>query len=288
MINSMTAFARESDDSPSGNLVVEIRSVNHRYLDCSFKLPESLRALETSWRELVQKQLARGKLDCLLCWNPAVRSTRELNINSDHLTKLLGACRALTERVDNCAPLNPLELLQWPGVLEPRGDDGEALPARATALFNRALDTLRAHRAREGARLAQFIGDRVVAVSEEVERNRRLIPEILARQQDRIRQRLADLDLDGEPHRLEQELVLLAQKSDVEEELDRLGAHLEEVKRVLAGGGPCGRRLDFLMQELNREANTLSAKSIASSSTQNAVELKVLIEQMREQIQNLE
>jgi len=288
MINSMTAFAREADDSDAGSLVVEIRSVNHRYLDCTFKLPEPLRALESNWRQLLQKALSRGKLDCFVRWQPAPSADTALEINRDRLQQLAQATATVADCFPDCQAPTPIDVLQWPGILEAAGDDTDQLQNRATALFKQALKTLQESRHREGEKLAGFIGDRIQLVLVEVERTRQLMPELVSRQRVRLERRLADINTELDPQRLEQELVILAQKTDVEEELDRLHAHVEEVERVLAKGGPCGRRLDFLMQELNREANTLSSKSIASSTTQNAVELKVLIEQMREQIQNLE
>lgn len=288
MINSMTAFAREVDDTGSGNLAIEIRSVNHRYLDCTFKLPEALRALEASWRQLLQQNVARGKLECQLRWQPAQGDERSVAVNQQRLQQLATDSAEVRTVFTDARPPTYLELLAWPGVLGAAQDDTDVQQASATALFKKALQSLQESRGREGAKLAGFINERLQLVGEEVAGTRALMPQLLAAQRARIEQRVAEMGVELEPQRLEQELVLLAQKADVEEELDRLQAHVEEVQRVLGKGGPCGRRLDFLMQELNREANTLSSKSISSSSTLNAVELKVLIEQMREQIQNLE
>jgi uncharacterized protein (TIGR00255 family) len=288
MINSMTAFARESDETGCGSLVIEIRSVNHRSLDCSFKLHEQLRGLEPGWRALLQKSLARGKLECQLRWQAPSGEDSAPQVNSQRLQQLAAACDQVNALMGPCGAPDALAILQWPGVLQSSSNDEDELHARATKLFNRALKSLQDNRAREGAKLTEFIGERLRAVMVEVDRTRRLMPELMAHQRQRLQQRLADVVAELDPQRVEQEMVLLAQKTDVEEELDRLHAHVEEVERVLEKGGPCGRRLDFLMQELNREANTLSSKSISSASTQNAVELKVLIEQMREQIQNLE
>jgi uncharacterized protein (TIGR00255 family) len=286
-VNSMTAFARERDDSGPGSLVIEIRSVNHRYLDCVFKLPELLRALEPAWRQQLQTTLSRGKIEVLLRWQAATGQNDGLRLNEERVAELLSAISDLGRRVETTPP-SPMELLQWPGVIEAAAEDEDARNTRANALFTRALATLAETRAREGDKLQQLIRERVRLVSEEVGGARRQLPALLEQQRQRLLGRFAELDLDADPGRLEQEMVILAQKVDVEEELDRLEAHIVEVGRVLDKGGPCGRRLDFLMQELNREANTLSSKSISSSTTQHAVELKVLIEQMREQIQNLE
>jgi len=288
MIKSMTAFAREVDDSGPGSLAIEIRSVNHRYLDCVFKLPEPLRALEANWRQLLQQAVSRGKLECQLRWQAGQGESSALEVNPLRLQQLANASARVREIVPDCQAATALDILAWPGVLQGSVDDGDALQARATELFKKALTGLQESRAREGEKLAEFIGERLGLVQTEVVATRKLIPELLQQQRTRIEQRLAEISVELDPQRLEQELVLLANKADVEEELDRLSAHVEEVQRVLKKGGPCGRRLDFLMQELNREANTLSSKSISSNSTQNAVELKVLIEQMREQIQNLE
>lgn len=287
-VNSMTAFAREIDDSGPGHLTVELRSVNHRYLDSYFKLPEPLRNLEPSLREALQARLARGKLEIQMRFQADAGAAQGMELDRDRLTELLSALKAIEEAVPGTRSPTSLELLQWPGIIDAAGDDQDSLNRRAMALFKRALSSLTDTRAREGEKLAQFIRDRLVAVSEQVDSARQRMPELLAQQRQRLETRLAELQADVDTDRIEQELVMLAQKADVEEELDRLEAHVQEVGRVLDKGGPCGRRLDFLMQELNREANTLSSKSFASSTTQNAVELKVLIEQMREQIQNLE
>jgi len=288
MINSMTAFARERGECSQGSLVVELRSVNHRYLDCSFKLPEQLRGLEPAWRDLLRGSLSRGKLECLLRWQPNQGGTTALVIDEAQMKRLLHAIAEVEQVLENSRAVSALDILQWPGILDYGEGDDDEVQALATALFEQALTALAENRAREGARLGQFISERLQQVNAEAARIRSLLPELLHQQRQRIEQRLADIDAELEPQRLEQELVLQAQKADVGEELDRLQVHVEEVARVLAKGGPCGRRLDFLMQELNREANTLSSKSISSNTTQNAVELKVLIEQMREQIQNLE
>ncbi len=287
-VNSMTAFARELDDSSPGSLVVEIRSVNHRYLDCLFKLPESLRSLEPALREKLQSRLSRGKLEVQMRWQAQAGVETSLDIDSNRLAQLADAMARVSQEVSDVRPPSPLEVLQWPGILEATQGDQDAINQRVLSLFERALTTLADTRRREGEKLAQFIRDRLTAVSGEVASARAKMPELLAQQRERLQARFAEVQAEVDPERLEQELVMLAQKADVEEELDRLEAHVQEVGRVLDKGGPCGRRLDFLMQELNREANTLSSKSLATSTTQNAVELKVLIEQMREQIQNLE
>ncbi len=288
MIRSMTAFARESGATDQGLLTVELRSVNHRYLDCNLKLPENLRQLEPRIRELLRDRLGRGKVDCMMRLQGDSASSSTLTIDEDHLAQVIAAAEATAARISEARPLDPLALLQFPGVLQ-RGDDSdETLLKDALALFEQALGTLQANREREGQKLATLIADRLQQVSEETTRTREIVPELLQHQRDKVVRRIEELGTEVDQGRLEQELVYLMQKADVDEELDRLEAHVEEVGRALKKGGPCGRRLDFLMQELNREANTLSSKSMSTTTTQNAVELKVLIEQMREQIQNIE
>ena len=239
------------------------------------------------FEQQVQARLSRGKIEILVRWQAVAGGGDRLEINDKRLTDLLAALERVGSVTDTRPP-TPLDLLQWPGIIEGAADNEAALVKCADALFEEALTGLVETREREGDKLERLIRDRLRQVKSEVEATRARLPELLTQQRERILGRLGELDLDVDEGRIEQELVMLAQKIDVEEELDRLEAHVEEVERVLARGGPCGRRLDFLMQELNREANTLSSKSIASSTTQHAVELKVLIEQMREQIQNLE
>ena len=288
MINSMTAFAREQGECSQGTLVVELRSVNHRYLECYFKLPEQLRTLENSWREHLRKKLARGKVECQIRWQAESQQAPELNINLEQLDRLASALRQVETCVAGLTPTTALDILAWPGVMDSAARDEDEVLALAERVMKTALQTLIENRGREGTQLTAAIGQRLRAVTVQVALTRQQLPQLLQQQQQRIEKRLQEIGAELEPQRLEQELVLIANKADVEEELDRLSVHVQEVTRVLEKGGPCGRRLDFLMQELNREANTLSSKSIASSTTQNAVELKVLIEQMREQIQNLE
>jgi len=284
----MTAFARESAATDTGILTVELRSVNHRYLDCSFKLPDTLRALEPWLREEAGKVLARGKLDCLLRLQSNAAGPDQLQIDGEKLETVLAAAGMIQERLDNPAPINALQVLQFPGIYSTPEQSEEQLQKDARALFKKALDNMQQSRRREGEKLASLIAARLEQVVAEVIATREVLPALMQHQRDRITNRIADLEVEVDQGRLEQELVYLSQKADVDEELDRLDAHVSEVRRTLEKGGPCGRRLDFLMQELNREANTLSSKSISSTTTQNAVELKVLIEQMREQIQNIE
>jgi len=288
MIHSMTAFARESGATERGVLTVELRTVNHRYLDCSFKLPDFLRPLEPLFREAAGKVLARGKLDCLIRLQSHAAAGGELRVNEGQLDALLDAASLVAAKLPDTRPPTALEVLQFPGICHADESSDEEVQRSAAALFRKAVDALAENRRREGEKLAVMILDRLSLVEQEVQATRSLLPELKQQQRERILARIGELGVDVDRDRLEQELVYLAQKADVDEELDRLEAHIGEVRRTLEKGGPCGRRLDFLMQEFNREANTLSSKSNAGSTTRNAVELKVLIEQMREQIQNIE
>ena len=286
-VHSMTAFARLSREEDWGSLQLELRSVNQRYLEPSFRLPETLRDLEPAFREALRSRLARGKVECQLRFEPTDTST-SLAINHNRLTALTAALSKVREALPQATMPDALSLLAHPGVLESEGVDLDAVKAAATALFHATLDELIEARAREGAKLAELIHARLASVGEQVVEVRRLMPDILERQRALLLERLEAVKAELDPQRLEAELVLLAQKTDVDEELDRLDTHVSEVARQLNQPGPKGRRLDFLMQELNREANTLSSKSAVASTTRSAVELKVLIEQMREQIQNIE
>ena len=288
MTLSMTAFSRQQQEQEWGSLTWEIRSVNHRYLETSVRLPESLRALENGVREAVRKRLTRGKVECALRFQSEAKVSSDLHLNTKLIQQLVQANIEIEQITGTSVSLNNMEVLRWPGVIEEQDFDKTSIEKQALSLFSAALDDLVATREREGAELQGFIQQRIDSVREIVVSIRNKMPEILAKQKQNILDRLADLQAELEPSRLEQEVSLLTQKADVEEELDRLDSHLNEVERVLCAKGQKGRRLDFLMQELNREANTLSSKSIVVETTLNAVELKVLIEQMREQIQNVE
>lgn len=288
MIHSMTAFARESATTEQGVLTVELRSVNHRYLDCSFKLPDVLRPLEQRLREQATAALGRGKLDCLIRLQSNPARSGEWQVDKQQLERLLAAAKSIEKAMEQSRPMSALEVLQFPGICSAQEQSEELLLKEAGALFAKALEDLKSNRAREGSKLAQLVLDRLQRLETEVAQTRRELPELMQQQRQRVITRINELDLETDQGRLEQELVYMAQKADVDEELDRLDAHVTEIRHALDKGGPCGRRLDFLMQELNREANTLSSKSVSSSTTQSAVELKVLIEQMREQIQNIE
>lgn len=287
MVHSMTAFARVEQAGTHGTLSWELRSVNHRYLEPHLRLPESFRDLEGAVREALRQGLSRGKVECTLRFAEE-NAGKSLQVDRERAAQLVEAAEAVAALVKQPAPLNPLEILAWPGVLVADAADPQALNAAALELFAKALDELRNGRAREGADLARLLNERLDGILEEVEALRKLVPQMLTTQRQKILDRFGEMKAELDPQRLEQELVLLAQKSDVAEELDRLSTHVSEVRRVLKAGGAAGRRLDFLMQELNREANTLGSKAFDSRSTQAAVNLKVLIEQMREQVQNIE
>lgn len=289
MPRSMTGFARREAKLSWGTAVWEIRSVNHRYLESSFRLPEDFREIEPHLREAMRKALQRGKVEASLSIQWEQEGEAELGINISRVTQLTKAAQHINHLLGAAAaPINALDILKYPGVLQKQEIDREAMQAAVLTLFDSALDGLIEHRTREGNELEQLILQRLDAVSAQVLTVRARLPEILATQREKLQTKLAALQIDVDPERLEQEIVMLAQKADVDEELDRLDTHVIEVKRSLKQTDSLGRRLDFLMQELNREANTLSSKSIVSDTTQAAVELKVLIEQMREQVQNIE
>lgn len=287
MTSSMTAFARVQAQENWGSLVWEIRSVNHRYLEPHFRLPEQGREIEPGLREILRKQLNRGKVECSLKLQLA-ETGQKLNLNETVLEEVQAAVNQVETWFINASGVNPLEILGWPGVME--NEEADLAPVHAAALkaFAEAIEQLKKMRQREGAELKQFILARLDGISEEVVAIREILPTLIQAQRQKILDRLEEAKAELDPDRLEQEMIILAQKMDVDEELDRLNTHVQEVKRTLDKKGGIGRRLDFLMQELNREANTLSSKSINAGLTQSAVNLKVLIEQMREQIQNIE
>jgi uncharacterized protein (TIGR00255 family) len=284
----MTAFARQEAQGEWGALQLELRAVNHRYLEVNPRLPEELRPLEPKLREGISRQLSRGKVDCTLRYQPPGELAGELALNLELVKKLAHASREIDTLIYNAAPVNSFEVLRWPGVLESSGIDEGTLQSEALALLDKALAELNDNRLREGEQLRTIILQRCDSASAVVTGVRRRLPEVLAGVRQRLRDRLAELRQELDEGRLEQEMVLQAQRLDVDEEMDRLETHLAEVRRVLERDEPVGRRLDFLMQELNREANTLGSKSADSETTKASVELKVLIEQMREQIQNIE
>jgi len=288
MIRSMTAFARQQDHAEFGELTWELRSVNHRFLEATVRLPEELRAIEPVVRERVTARLGRGKVECNLRFKGASAGALELKVNAAMVDQLLAAADKMAHRLHSSHLPSIMDVLRWPGVLENAEQDFTPVQEAALALFDQTLDALIETREREGARLAELIGQRVAAMREQVELARVRMPTVIEAVRERLKARLAEVAENMDRDRLEQEMALLAQRLDVDEEMDRLRTHLDEVSRVLAQDEPVGRRLDFLMQELNREANTLGSKSADSETTAVSVEMKVLIEQMREQVQNIE
>jgi len=289
MIASMTGFARRETSGPWGSLICELRSVNHRFLESSLRLPEELRSLDPEIRQQFGRGLKRGKVDCTITYRRADTGARALEVDHEVLGQLLTRVREVTG-LAGATPVSfdALEALRWPGVIRDTDTGTEDLLAAARALAAATVDDLALARSREGARLGELIEQRCAALTTLVAQVRTRLPEVRTRTRARLAERLAELKAEVDQDRLEQELALLLQRLDVDEELDRLGAHVEEIRRITAGSEPAGRRLDFLMQELNREANTLSSKSQDLETTRAAVDMKVLIEQLREQVQNIE
>lgn len=288
MIASMTAYGRRATQQEWGQAVWELRSVNHRYLDLTFKLPENLREWEADWRHLATTALHRGKVECHLTFIPSHQSAPYLEVNADLVNQLLSNCQRVAEHPGVSPTIKAMELLRWPDVLITKPRDISHLQAPLTELFAAALADLVETRKREGKQLAQILKTKLQQVLEQVAIVKEKLPLCLQAQRQKLIQKVSEIQVSLDPQRLEQELVLFAQRTDVEEEVERLATHTKEVLRALDDEGAMGRRLDFLMQEMNREANTLAAKSPENTVTQAAIELKVLVEQMREQIQNVE
>ncbi len=288
MLHSMTAFAREERQGPWGVATWELRSVNHRYLDASVRLPEELRGLEPAVRERVCARVRRGKVECTLRYQPSTDARSGFAVDTELARRVADASRTVGGLLDKAAPVNPMDILRWPGVTAPPTPDLDEVAGAALALLERTLDDLVESRAREGIKMAELVRARCDEIESVVRGVRQRVPAVLAASRERLSARLAELREQLDSTRLEQEMLILAHKLDISEELDRLEAHTEEVRRVLAEEHPAGRRLEFLMQEMNREANTLGAKSGDAETTRASVDLKVLIEQAREQIQNVE
>lgn len=288
MIRSMTAFARQESQAEWGAMTCEIRTVNHRYLEPSLRLPDALRELENEFRERLRQTLGRGKVDAGIRLQQGEQPDAGLQINQAIADELNETINTVNRMLDNPAHISALDVLRWPGVLEQREQDFTPVKAAARELFARTLEELVVVREREGERLRPLFEERLDTIGTLVAEVRGRMPELLERQSRNLQDRFQAASVELEPERLAQEMVMLAQKTDVAEELDRLDAHVGEVRDTLQRNDAIGRRLDFLMQELNREANTLSSKSFDAGVTRIAVDLKVLIEQMREQVQNLE
>jgi len=284
----MTGFARESVETDIGTLSWEIRAVNHRYLDVQFKVPDELRPNEQAFRQQASAVLGRGKVECTLSFRHAINRQSTMQIDSD-LVALLGTrITELSTKLPNMSAVSPLEILRWPGVIQQTNVDTEPLFELATSLLSTALESVTAMRRSEGQRIEEMLASRSKDIDAIARAVRKRMPDVLGAARARQKERIEKLDVQADPARLEVELALIAQKLDIDEELDRLASHLVEIRVALEADKPVGRRLDFLMQELNREANTLGSKSADPETTKAAVDLKVLIEQMREQIQNVE
>ena len=287
-MQSMTAFARLETQADWGHVVWECRSVNHRYLEHGFRLPEQFRQLEPKLRERIRQRLQRGKLDITMRYTPGPAAAVNLMVNEPLARELVAAQQQMATITGDSVQLRNIDVLRFQGVVSVQETHDDRVDEAVLALFEQTLDELQTQRQREGNAIADMLQQRLQAIDSELDKVRPLVAAITDKQSQRIKQRFTELELAVDPSRLEQELVFLAQKADVAEELDRLDTHVREIRRIIANEAVCGRRLDFLMQELNREANTLASKSIQADTTQSSVELKVIIEQMREQIQNRE
>ncbi len=288
MLRSMTAYARAACDADWGQAVWELRGVNNRYLDVNFRLPEELRALESRLRERIGERVSRGKIECSLRLTLAAQEGDGVHLDAALARQLGDAASALAALAPGAGPLRLGDLLRWPGVVRQAPPDSARVEGPVLALLDRALDDLIATRGREGERIAELVASRCAEIERIVAAVRERQPELVERARERLRERLEEVLEKLDRDRVEQEVVIFATKLDVSEEMDRLDAHVAEVRRVIRQKQPVGRRLDFLMQELNREANTLGSKSVDTETTRASVDLKVLIEQIREQIQNVE
>ncbi|WP_020158675.1 YicC/YloC family endoribonuclease [Methylobacter marinus] len=288
MIKSMTAFAGNEAEIGKLTLSCELRSVNHRYCDITFKLPDRLRFIESDLRAIIGAKIKRGKVECIINSKKQAKDGQELLINRDAVAALLAAASEIEQQMLAPLSFSALDVLAFPGIQQEPDNDREALKRGITALVDQTLDQLLEVREREGAQLGELITERCLKMQGFVASADKRMPEVLLNLRNKLKDRITELSAEPDFDRLEQELVFLAQKLDISEELDRLQTHIAEVLRVLLQKDPIGRRLDFLMQELNREANTLGSKSADKEMTQIAIELKVLIEQMREQVQNIE
>ncbi|PKM10097.1 MAG: YicC family protein [Gammaproteobacteria bacterium HGW-Gammaproteobacteria-10] len=288
MIRSMTAFAAHEAQIDNLTLSCELRSVNHRYCDITLKVPERLRFIEAPLRSAIAEQLGRGKIECAISFKKSPHMGQTLSVNKDAVKALLAATDAIQTMMPSARPFSALDVLAFPGIQQETEIDAEQLAQGIVDLARRSLQTMLEVREREGAQLAVLVQERCRKMQSLVAAAHRRMPEVLIHIRDRLKIKIHELVAEPDFDRLEQELVLLTQKLDVEEELDRLETHINEVLRILGETEPVGRRLDFLMQEMNREANTLGSKSADREMTGIAIDLKVLIEQMREQIQNIE
>lgn len=287
MPRSMTAYARITEEYNWGSISFELKSVNHRFLEVGFRMPESLRETETTLRDMARKKLGRGKIDCSvqIAFNRLDASSElDLEVAREHINIV----ESISSEITQPGPISAVDIMKLPGVLKDSALDAKQLTKAGIKAFDSALDQMLEGREREGEKLADMIEQRLLGIETQIALVRKNLPEILEFQRNRLHEKLSELKDQLDEQRLEQEMVIIANRADVDEEIDRLEAHVIEIRRVLNNKESVGRRLDFLMQELNREANTLGSKSISTITTQASVELKVLIEQMREQIQNIE
>jgi uncharacterized protein (TIGR00255 family) len=286
MIRSMTGYATATRELPMASLTAEVKSVNSRFLDVQFRLPDELRAVEPALRELIQARVGRGKVECRVSVTPPTSAAPRISVNEGLLVELAEVSRKVRAAVPDARPLSVGEVLGWPGVL---GEDrADALREACVRLVHELLEDFSATRSREGGKLARMLAERVERMKALLDSIQPKLPEAIAAYQEKLSARLREVLGGADEERIRQEIALFGVKADIAEELNRLGAHLEEVSRVVAAGGAVGKRLDFLMQELNREANTLGAKSVSKELSDASLEFKLLIEQMREQIQNIE
>ena len=287
MPRSMTAYARITEENSWGSITCELRSVNHRFLEVGFRMPDVLRESETALRDMTRKKLTRGKIDCSvqIAFNHSdAGSTLDLEVAQSHIE----IAQAIANKLSDAAPISAVDIMQLPGVIKDASIEASQVNKAGKKAFDLALDQMLEGREREGAKLAEMVEQRLAGIESQIAIVRENLPEILQQQRTRLHEKLNELKEQMDEQRLEQEMLIIANRADVDEELDRLEAHISEIRLALKSKESIGRRLDFLMQELNREANTLGSKSISSTTTQVSVELKVLIEQMREQIQNIE
>ena len=287
MPRSMTAYARITEENSWGSITCELRSVNHRFLEVGFRMPDVLRESETVLRDMTRKKLTRGKIDCSvqIAFNHSdAGSSLDLEVAQSHIE----IAQAIANKLSDAAPISAIDIMQLPGVIKDASIEASQVNKAGKKAFDLALDQMLEGREREGAKLAEMVEQRLAGIESQIAIVRENLPEILQQQRTRLHEKLNELKEQMDEQRLEQEMVIIANRADVDEELDRLEAHISEIRLALKSNESIGRRLDFLMQELNREANTLGSKSISSITTQVSVELKVLIEQMREQIQNIE
>ncbi len=288
MIRSMTGFARREARGEWGLLAWELRSINHRYLEVQLRLPEEFRALENDYREAIKAELGRGKIDAVLRYEATAAPSGSIQVDTALAGAVAAAAHEAASELRNPGSVNPIDILRWPGVVKRADPDLAPIHAAAAKALDEALSALRENRTAEGARIREMLRERGTEISRLVAGVRERIPEVRARIREKLLTRIEELGAKPDADRLEQELVFIAQRLDVAEELDRLDSHVTEMADALDRDEPVGRRLDFLLQEFNREANTLGSKSQDTETTQASVELKVLIEQMREQVQNVE